>query len=111
MSSQQRAECGSERGPLTGPIALDILDLEPGVVRENVTTLGIDLTSLEVGQKLALGEGVVLQLSMPCAPCSHMEDVRPGLQEGDIGLTLLSHNWRRDLRLRAGNFRFAFRHG
>ncbi len=76
-----RAERRGRQVLLMEKETLDILELEPGVVRENVTTLGIDLTSLEVGQRLSLGEGVVLQLSMPCAPCSMLEDVRPGLQE------------------------------
>ena len=60
---------------------LEALDLTAGVVRENVTTSRIDLSSLEVGQRLALGDEVVLQISKPCAPCSRMDEVRPGLQK------------------------------
>lgn len=60
---------------------LEAFELKPGMVRENVTTQGIDLTSLEVGQRLALGKEVVLQISMACTPCSMLEAVRPGLQE------------------------------
>lgn len=60
---------------------LEDFGLKPGMVRENITTQGIDLTSLEVGQRLALGKGVVLQISMACTPCSMLETVRPGLQE------------------------------
>ena len=60
---------------------LESLDLTPGVVKENVTTRGIDLMSLSSGQRLALGEQVVLEISKACAPCSRMEEIRPGLQE------------------------------
>ena len=34
---------------------LQKLDLEPGVIKEQVTTTGIDVASLKVGQQLALG--------------------------------------------------------
>ena len=56
------------------------LALAPGVVRENVTTAGIDLASLRVGQRLVLGGQVVLEISKPCSPCSRMDEIRPGLQ-------------------------------
>ena len=57
------------------------LDLSPGIVKENVTTGGIDLASLTPGQRLALGSEVVLEISKPCAPCSRMEEIRAGLQQ------------------------------
>jgi hypothetical protein len=60
---------------------LNSLDLSPGAVRENVTTAGIDLSALPAGSRLSMGSQVVLQISKPCAPCSRMDEVRPGLQE------------------------------
>ena len=59
---------------------LDALSLAPAVVRENVTTSGIELASLPLGQRVGLGDQVVLQISKPCAPCSRMDEVRPGLR-------------------------------
>ena len=60
---------------------LEAFGLAPGAVRENVTTTGVDLSALDTGQRLALGDGVVLEISKPCAPCSRMDEVRPGLQD------------------------------
>ena len=68
---------------------LEAFHLNPGDVRENVTTTGVNLSALASGQRLALGDGVVLEISKPCAPCSRMEEVRPGLQgelEGGRGM-------------------------
>ena len=68
---------------------LEALDLVPGAVRENVTTAGVDLTSLQVGRRLALGSEVLVEISQPAAPCSRMEEVRPGLRaelEGRRGM-------------------------
>ena len=60
---------------------LQSFDLAAGEVRENVTTAGIDLASLPSGQRLAIGDEVVLQISKACAPCSRIEEIRPGLQK------------------------------
>ncbi len=60
---------------------LNAVGIEHGVVRENVTTTGIDLNSLKSGDLVGLGDNVVLQISKACAPCRLMDDIRPGLQE------------------------------
>ena len=60
---------------------LETLDLSPAVVRENVTTTGIELASLPPGQRVGLGDQVVVRISKPCAPCSRMDEIRPGLME------------------------------
>jgi MOSC domain-containing protein YiiM len=60
---------------------LAALGLTPGMVKENVTTRGIDLMSLPAGSLLLLGGEVELQVSGPCTPCGLMDEVRPGLQE------------------------------
>ena len=52
-----------------------------GQVRENVTVRGIDLHEVPAGQRLALGDNVVVEITQFCAPCERMEEVRPGLRE------------------------------
>ena len=52
-----------------------------GQVRENVTVRGIDLHEVPAGQRLALGDDVVVEITQFCAPCERMDEVRPGLRE------------------------------
>lgn len=52
--------------------------LRPGIVRENMTTEGLDVNGLAVGQKLRMGE-VELQVALVCDPCEQIEALRPGL--------------------------------
>jgi MOSC domain-containing protein YiiM len=54
--------------------------LQPGIIRENVTTDGLNLNSLLIGQLLRVGE-VRLEVSAICTPCGQMETIRPGLQK------------------------------
>ena len=58
---------------------LDFLELAPGIVRENVTTEGLDVNGLVTGERLQIGE-VELQVSAVCDPCEQIEALRPGLQ-------------------------------
>lgn len=58
---------------------LDLFGLAPGIVRENVTTEGLDVNGLAIGQVLQIGE-VELQVSAVCDPCEQIEALRPGLQ-------------------------------
>jgi MOSC domain-containing protein YiiM len=58
---------------------LDFFELAPGIVRENVTTEGLDVNGLAIGQRLQIGE-VELQVSAVCDPCEQIEALRPGLQ-------------------------------
>lgn len=60
---------------------LDELDLRPGLIKENITTRGIDLTSLPRETRLLLGEEVELWTTGPCGPCGLMDEIRDGLQE------------------------------
>jgi MOSC domain-containing protein YiiM len=60
---------------------LERLGLSRGQVRENVTTSGIDLHSLQPGQCLALGEEAVVEITGHCAPCGRMDEIRDGLRE------------------------------
>ena len=68
---------------------LESLGLAHGVVKENVTTSGINLSTLTIGRKLSIGNEVRLRISKSCAPCSRMDEIRPGLQhilEGKRGM-------------------------
>jgi len=58
---------------------LEAMDLRPGIVRENITTEGIDVNSLARDQVLHIGE-VRLQVSEICHPCDQLEKIRPGLR-------------------------------
>jgi len=59
---------------------LDKLGLVPGIVKENITTHGIDFQSLETGNVLHIGN-CVLEITGPCDPCARMDEIRMGLQE------------------------------
>ena len=59
---------------------LEAFGLAHGEVRENITTSGIDLAATPAGATLALGDGVVLKTTGPCAPCARMDEIRPGLR-------------------------------
>ena len=59
---------------------LEALALSAGEVRENITTSGLDMSTLHEGRRLALGEEVVLEITGNCAPCARMDEIRPGLR-------------------------------
>lgn len=59
---------------------LDAMDLAPGILRENITTDGINVNGLPVGQKLRIGEAR-LEVSAVCGPCDLMEKIRSGLRK------------------------------
>ena len=60
---------------------LDNLNLSTGIIKENITTQNIVINSLKIGQKLSIGEDVILEITKPCAPCSLMDEIRPGLHQ------------------------------
>ncbi len=59
---------------------LQKLGILPGAVKENVTIRGLDFQRLEPGQHLRIG-GSLLEIMLPCDPCSRMDEIRQGLQE------------------------------
>jgi MOSC domain-containing protein YiiM len=59
--------------------ALEEFSLEPGVVRENITTVGLKASELKPGQRLFIGDAV-LEVTARCEPCSRMDEIRTGLQ-------------------------------
>jgi MOSC domain-containing protein YiiM len=67
---------------------LESFELEPGITRENVTTEGLDVNALRIGQRVEIGD-VELQVSAICDPCEQIEALRQGLQaamEGKRGM-------------------------
>lgn len=59
---------------------LEAMDLRPGILRENITTDGLSVNSLPIGQQLRIGQ-VRFEVSAVCAPCDQMERIRPGLRK------------------------------
>jgi MOSC domain-containing protein YiiM len=59
---------------------LDAMSLTPGILRENITTDGLNVNGLEVGQQLRIGETLV-EVSTVCTPCDEMERIRRGLRK------------------------------
>lgn len=58
---------------------LELMELAPGIIRENITTRGINVNGLNAGQRLRVGSAQ-LEVSMVCTPCDQMEKIRPGLR-------------------------------
>jgi MOSC domain-containing protein YiiM len=59
---------------------LEAMELRPGILRENITTDGLNVNSLPMGQLLRAGEAR-LEVTAVCAPCDQMEAIRPGLRK------------------------------
>ena len=59
--------------------SLDAMGLPPGIIRENITTEGLNVNGLEAGTRLRIGEALV-EVTAPCTPCDLMERIRPGLR-------------------------------
>ena len=65
------------------------LRLEPGQIKENITTTGLDLSQAQVGQVFFMGDQVAMEIVGPCEPCGKMDAIRPGLRaqlEGRRGI-------------------------
>ena len=59
---------------------LEAMQLSPGILRENLTTDGLDVNGLAIGQQFRIGEAL-LEVSMVCMPCYLMERIRRGLRK------------------------------
>jgi len=57
----------------------EAMNLSPGLIRENITSSGLNVNGLEMGQKLRVGE-THLEVSAVCTPCDRLEKIRPGLR-------------------------------
>lgn len=58
---------------------LELLGVKPGGVKENITTRGLDLGTLSPGRTVRIGSAV-FEITVPCEPCSLMDEIRDGLQ-------------------------------
>jgi MOSC domain-containing protein YiiM len=75
------ARPGSKRQALlVDSETLDAMNLEPGVIRENITTEGLNVNGLKIGEQLQIGD-VQLEVTAVCTPCDQLEKVRPGLRK------------------------------
>jgi MOSC domain-containing protein YiiM len=70
---------GSRQVLLVDLETLDAIGLQPGVIRENITTEGLNVNGLSVGQRLRVGQSL-LEVTAVCTPCDQLEKVRPGLR-------------------------------
>jgi MOSC domain-containing protein YiiM len=59
---------------------LEAMNLQPGIIRENITTDGLNVNGLQIGQLLRVGEAR-LEVTSVCTPCDLMEAIRPGLRK------------------------------
>ncbi len=59
---------------------LEAMNLQPGIIYENITTDGLNVNGLQIGQLLRIGEAR-LEVSAVCTPCDQMEAIRPGLRK------------------------------
>jgi len=85
FSGCARARAASKRQILlVDRETLDAMDLQPGIIRENITTDGLNVNGLPVGQRLRVG-AALLEVSAVCTPCDQMEKVRPGLRREIYG--------------------------
>ena len=72
---------GSSRQVLVMDVeTLEEFGIASGRARENITTHGIALEKLSLGQRLRAGEAL-LEVTQPCTPCHQMDEIRQGLQE------------------------------
>jgi MOSC domain-containing protein YiiM len=55
------------------------LGLEPGLIKENVTVSGLEVTPLPPGTELKVGEAE-LRVTGVCEPCFRMDEIREGLK-------------------------------
>jgi hypothetical protein len=76
---------GSRQVLLMDMETLDAFGLSAGIIKENITTRGLAVNTLPPGQRLQIGEEVVLEVVKPCEPCFRMDEIRPGLQEALVG--------------------------
>ena len=54
--------------------------LDDGIIRENITVVGMDFSSIDAGDRVSIGREVVLEITGECEPCARMDEIRAGLQ-------------------------------
>ena len=82
LEGDRHAEKGNPRQVLLmDKETLDMLALTTGVIKENITLEGIDLSTVKPGNVFFIGDDVTLEATGLCEPCGRMDMLRPGLQE------------------------------
>lgn len=71
-SAQRQATFIMAEHLATAASALGVPAIDPGLVRRNIVTQGINLMALK-GKRFRIGEAI-FQLTIPCVPCSRMEE-------------------------------------
>jgi len=93
LQGDKHANAASRRQVLIADLEpLNRLDLEPGVIKENITAEGLDVMALSPGTQLKLGAEAVVEITSICEPCFRMDEIRPGLKlelEGRRGMNSL----------------------
>jgi MOSC domain-containing protein YiiM len=75
------ARSGSKRQVLlVDRETLEAMNLQPGIIGENITTEGLNVNGLKPGEQLRIGEAR-LEVSAACTPCDQLEKVRAGLRK------------------------------
>jgi len=74
------ARPGNRQVLLVDRETLEAMDLAAGALRENITTDGLNVNGLKIGQQLRLGDARV-EITEVCTPCNLMEKIRPGLRK------------------------------
>jgi MOSC domain-containing protein YiiM/GNAT superfamily N-acetyltransferase len=69
-----------------GRVQADGHPIAPGSVGENLTTEGIELATLPIGTRLAVGERLLLELSAPANPCDVIGASFRGGKSGRISI-------------------------
>ena len=82
LQGDRKASKGSARQVLfMDNETLQEFKLQPGDVRENVTTTGLDLRVIQPGNVFFVGEEATFEVTGLCDPCQRMDDIRQGLRE------------------------------
>ncbi len=75
---------GSRQVLLMDIETLEAFGVSPGRMKENITTRGLVLDELLLGQRVRVGKAL-LDVTKPCTPCHQIEEIRPGLQDAIRG--------------------------
>jgi MOSC domain-containing protein YiiM len=80
LEGDSHAKQGSARQVLfMDEETLNAFGLSAGIVRENITTRGIELHALAIGSRVRVGDAV-FEITKYCVPCEFIEDMKPGLR-------------------------------